>query len=81
MSRRSKPRPHSIGGNKLPKGAHRLPTGGYEFSNLPKTKPAKDAPTQIRVHAVYREQVDVKRLAQVLIDFQKRQNQRDKSKD
>lgn len=49
---------------------------------MPKTVPvASGQPTRLRVHAVYRDQIDVKRFAQALIDEMHRElNRGDKPK-
>ena len=70
MRRRRKAR-HSIGGSKWSRGAHHVPAGGYTLGNMPKAVPADGKPTRIRIHAVYRDNPDLKRLAQVLIEVGK----------
>lgn len=63
-------RRHLIGGPGLPKGATPLPTGGYIFpdDNPRVVRDRRSEQHTIRVQPVYRDEPDIKRLAQVLLD-------------
>lgn len=50
--------------NRMPKGAYRLPTGGYMTERVHAARGRT-----IRIRAVYRDEPDIKKLVAVLLDL------------
>lgn len=53
----------------LPKGAYRLPTGGYVSTGPWTEYKSQRGPRRIRIVAVHRDEADVEKLARALIEI------------